>query len=533
MVTAPEYDVLIIGGGLSGLYALHKAHKDGLRARVLEAGSGVGGTWFWNRYPGARFDSESYTYAFSFSKELLDEWSWSEHFAAQPETLRYIQYIVDRFDLKKDIQFNTRIKSAQYQPNSTWLLTDESGRTYTSRFFVPAMGILNSPTLPAIPGIPSFRGESYHTSRWPTTPVDLSNKRVAIIGTGATGIQVIQTIYKTVQYLVVFQRTANWTAPMNNAAITPQEMSDIRASYPEIFAKCDRTPTCFMHEPIMRRTVEVPPSEREEIWESLFRQRGFAKWAGAFADLMLDAEANKLYSDFVAKKIRARVHDPVTAEKLVPKDHGFGTRRVPLEMEYYDAFNQANVELVDLKSNPIETVHEKGIRTKEKDFEFDVIIFATGFDAITGSFDAVDIQGVDGLKLRDRWEENIVTYLGIAVKGFPNMLMSLGPHQALGNIPRTIEHNVGWIMDFVKWAHDKGIRRIEATEEGEKSWTGHVEDLYSKTLLSETNSWMTGINTNLKHRQKRRATVYMGHAVEYRKKATEVKEKGYEGFQLS
>ncbi|PSK53800.1 Polyamine oxidase [Elsinoe australis] len=516
MTGSPEHDVLIIGGGLSGIYALYRAQRDGLRAKVLEAGSGVGGTWFWNR-----------------RKELLDEWSWSEHFATQPETLRYIEYIVDRFDLKKDIQFNTRVKSAHYQSDASWLLTDESGQQYTSRFFIPAIGILNSPTYPAIPGIPSFRGESYHTSRWPTDLVDLSNKRVAVIGTGATGIQVIQTIYKTVQSLVVFQRTANWTAPMNNAAIDPAGMAEIRRSYPEIFAKCDRSPTCFMHEPIMRGTADVPAPEREEIWENLFRQRGFAKWSGAFVDLMTDREANRLYSDFVAKKIRARVHDPETAEKLVPKDHGFGLRRVPLEMEYYDAFNQANVELVDLKSDSIETVHEAGIRTSKKDFEFDVIIFATGFDAITGSFDAMDIQGVDEIKLRDRWDEKISTYLGIAVRGFPNILMSLGPHQALGNIPRTIEHNVGWIMDFVKWAHDKGVKRIEATEEGERSWTEHVDELYGKTLLSDVNSWMTGINTNLKHRQTRRAMIYMGGAVEYRQRAEEVKQKGYEGFELA
>ncbi|KAF2227659.1 hypothetical protein BDZ85DRAFT_5979 [Elsinoe ampelina] len=531
---ATEYDVLIIGSGLSGIYALYKARQDGLRAKIIEAGSGEGGTWYWNRYPGARFDSESYTYAFTFSQDLLDEWNWSEHFAAQPETLRYIQYIVQRFDLTKDIQFSTRIKSAHFQADSnSWLLTDDSSRVYTSRFLVTAIGLLNEPTLPDIPGVTCFRGKSFHTSRWPSAPIDLSNKRVGIIGTGATGIQVIQTIYKTVSSLTVYQRTANWTAPMHNSPISEEEMASIRRSYPSIFAKCASSPSGFVHNFIPRKTTDVPPAEREQIWESLFQQRSFAKWIGGFQDLMTDPTANRLYSDFVARKIRERIHSPSVADKLIPQDHGFGTRRVPLETEYYEAFNQPHVELVDLHTNPIVSIHESGITTKAKSFDHDIIIYATGFDAITGSFDAIDMRGLDGLKLRDTWEPNIHTYLGMAVRGFPNMFMSLGPHQALGNIPRTIEPNVGWFMDLIKHCHERGVERVEATEEAERGWTEYVVELDGKLLGSQVDSWTTGVNRNLKHKQRRKVVRYGGSAVEYRRKIEEVKRRGYEGFVMS
>ncbi|KAG8628947.1 hypothetical protein KVT40_002812 [Elsinoe batatas] len=480
---AIDYDVLTIGSGLSGIYALYKARQDALRARVIKAGSGEGGTWYW------------YTHLLGTATQ-----EWSEHFAAQPETLRYIQYIVQRFDLRRDIQFDTRSKSAHFQAESnSWLLTDDCSRVYTSRYIVTAIGLLNEPTLPNIPGAASFRGNSFHTSRWPNTPVDLAGKRVGIIGTGATGIQVIQTIYKTVSSLTIFQRTANWTAPMHNSPISGEEMDSIRRSYPSIFAKCASSPSGFVHSFILRRTADIPPAEREQIWESLPNSA---------------ASPNE-------SKIRARIDTPSIADKLIPRDHGFGTRRVPLESEYYEAFNASHVELVDLHTNPILTIHESGIKTQDKSFDLDIIIYATGFDAIIGSFDAIDVRGVDGVKLRDTWEPSIHTYLGMAVHGFPNMFMSLGPHQALGNMPRTIEPNVGWFMDLIKCCGDREMVRVEATEEAERGWTEHVVELDGKLLGSQVDSWTTGV------------VRYGGSVVEYRRRIEEVKRSGYEGFVMS
>jgi len=382
-----DYDVLIIGGGLSGMYSLHKMRQLGLKSRLLEAGSGEGGTWFWNTYPGARFDSESYSYIFSFDKTLLDEWKWTEHFAGQKETLEYCQYFAKKFKLNDDMQFNTRVSSAWWcEGSSSWQLTDATGKTYTSRFMITAMGVLNEPTLPNIPGLNSFRGAGFHTSRWPKNGHDvIKGKRVGIIGTGATAIQIIQEIKQLVGSLTVFQRTPNWTAPLRNKRISQEDMDEIRRSYPAIFQKCRESYSGFIHQADKRSVFDVSEEERENYWEDLYAQAGFSKWLANFRDINTNKASNELFSKFIATKIRERVHDPEIAEKLVPKNHGFGTRRVPLEGGYYEAFNQSNVVLVDVNENPIESVYEKGIKTNEKDFEFDVIIYATGFDAITRS----------------------------------------------------------------------------------------------------------------------------------------------------
>ncbi len=384
-----------------------------------------------NRYPGARFDSESYSYIFSFSQELLDEWDWTEHFSPQPETLKYIQFFTKKFDLKKDIQFNTRIKSAHYQtPDNSWLLTGEDGRQYSSRFIVTAMGILNQPTLPDIAGVDDFKGQAWHTARWPADHSSLKGKRVGIIGTGATAIQTIQEIYKMCGTLTVFQRTPNWTAPLRNTKISKEEMAEIRERYPTIFKQCLESYSCFIHVTDDRKTTEVPRDELFAHWEELYQQPGFAKVLSVSVDVATDREANRLYSEFHAEKIRARIHDKVLAEKLIPKNHGFGTRRVPLESGYYEAYNEPHVKLVDISQDPIERVTEKGVLTGGVEHEFDVLIYATGFDAVTGSFGAVDFQGIGGKKLRDTWSEGIQTYLGLTVKDFPNMAMVMGPHQA-------------------------------------------------------------------------------------------------------
>ena len=534
MPTPPSFDVLIIGAGMSGMYQLHRLRQLGLSVRVLEAGTGVGGTWYWNRYPGARFDSESYSYQYSFSPELLEEWDWTEHFAGQPETLRYLNHVADKFDLRRDIQFNSRVAAAHYQETSrSWDVTLEDGSHFTARFLITAVGPLSAPTMPTIPGVETFQGQSCHTARWPHEPVSFEGKRVAVIGTGATGVQTIQEVAKTAAQLTVFQRTPNWCAPLHNGKISAEEMAKIRARYAEIFQRCQETFSCFLHTPDPRGTFDVSPEEREAFFEKLYAEPGFGIWVGNFKDILTNREANDAISDFVARKIRQRVKDPVVAEKLIPKNHGFGTRRVPLETKYFEVYNQPNVKLVDLKATPIERITPTGIKTSDADYDFDMIIYATGFDAITGSFDRIDIRGVDGQRLKDRWKSGPETFLGVMVNGFPNMMMLIGPHMALGNIPRSIEYNVDWVTDLMRFARDHKLTRLDATPEGVQTWTDHVKSLGDGVLTFEVNSWMTGVNTNVEGRQVRVINRYSGSAPDYRARCDKVAAENYAELVLS
>jgi len=529
-----DYDAIIIGAGMSGLYQLYRLRELGMKVRVLEAGTGVGGTWYWNRYPGARFDSESYSYSYSFSKELLEEWDWNEHFAPQPETLRYINHVADKFDLRRDIQFRSRVTAAHYQEKTrTWDVTLEDGSRFRSRFLITAIGPLSAPTMPRIEGVDTFQGKSYHTARWPHEPVSFEGKRVAVIGTGATGVQTIQEVAKTVGHLTVFQRTPNWCAPLHNSTIDAETMTKIKAGYPEMFKRCQETFACFLHTPDPRGTFEVTPEEREAFFEKLYASPGFGIWQGNFRDILTDPKANDLISDFVARKIRERVKDQAVAEKLIPKNHGFGTRRVPLETKYYEVYNQPNVQLVDIGETPIERITPKGIKTTDKEYEFDIIIYATGFDAITGSFDRIDFRGVDGLRLKDKWKAGPQTYLGVMVEGFPNMMMLMGPHTALGNIPRSIEYNVDWVTGLIRHARNNHLTRVEATEAGVQSWTNHVKSLGVGLLSNEVNSWMTGINTNVEGKQTRIIARYSGSAPAYRERCDRVAAEGYRELELA
>ncbi len=532
--SAPEYDVIIIGAGISGMYQLHRLRELGLRVRVFEAGSGVGGTWYWNRYPGARFDSESYSYGYSFSRELLDEWNWSEHFAGQPETLRYLNHVADKFDLRRDIQFRSRVTAANWQTGTrTWDVMLEDGSHHSTRFLITAVGPLSAPTMPRIEGVKTFQGQSCHTARWPHEPVRFEGKRVAVIGTGATGVQTIQEVAKTAGHLTVFQRTPNWCAPLHNNRIDAEEMAKIKAGYPEMFIRCQETFACFLHTPDPRGTFEVTTEKREAFWERLYEERGFGIWQGNFRDILIDRAANAAISDFVARKIRQRVKDSRIAEKLIPKNHGFGTRRVPLETRYYEVYNQPNVLLVDLNETPIERITAAGIKTSDAEHRFDIIIYATGFDAITGSFDRIDITGVDGVRLKDKWARGPQTFLGVLVKDFPNMMMVMGPHTALGNIPRTIEYNVEWVTGLVHYAREHGLTRVEATKAGVASWTDHVRSLGVGLLSNEVNSWMTGINTNVEGKQTRIIARYSGSAPAYRARCDEVTAKRYQELALA
>jgi cation diffusion facilitator CzcD-associated flavoprotein CzcO len=530
---ALDYDAIVVGAGMSGMYQLIRLRQLGLRARVFEAGTDVGGTWYWNRYPGARFDSESYSYGFSFDPELLQEWSWSEHFAPQPETLRYLNHVADKYDLRRDMQFNSRVASAHYEDDwRGWAVTLEDGSRYRARYLITAIGVLSAPTLPRIGGIESFRGQSWHTARWPKEPVDFSGKRVAVIGTGATGVQTIQEVAKTAAHLTVFQRTPNWCAPLHNRPITEEEQRRIKASYPDIFRRCQETFSCFLHTPDPRGTFEVTAEEREAFYEELYASPGFGIWVGNFRDMLTDPAANREISEFVARKIRQRVKDPKLAEMLIPKNHGFGTRRLPLETRYYEVYNQDNVTLVDSRATPIERITPTGIKTSEAEFEFDIIIYATGFDALTGAFDRIDIRGTGGQRLKEKWAGGAQTFMGMLVEGFPNMLMLLGPHTALGNIPRSIEYNVEWVSDLLRYMQEHGLTRVEARPEAVRAWTEHVKSCAAGLLTFEVDSWMTGVNRNVEGKQTRTIARYAGSAPAYRSWCDAVTANGYQELEL-
>ncbi|GFF96377.1 2-oxo-Delta(3)-4,5,5-trimethylcyclopentenylacetyl-CoA monooxygenase [Aspergillus lentulus] len=527
-----DYDVLIIGAGLSGIYTLISMKKLGLRARVIERGSGPGGVWFWNRYPGARLDSESYTYMFTFSQEVLDEWDWKEHFSAQEDTLRYINFVIDKHNIRPDIQLNTEVKSARYdEVNRSWTLADQNGNYLSSRFLINCLGPLSSPTLPNIPGVADFRGEAYHTSRWPQDHlVSFEGKRVGIIGTGATGIQIIQEVAKTAGQLTVFQRTANWTAPLRNSTISPDEMNAIRADYPEIIRKCKSTPMGFMYEPDPRNALDIPEKEREELWETHYNMRGLIKWVANFKDIFTNQEANDLYSNWMANKIRARVNDPVIAEKLIPKTHGFGTRRVPLETGYYELFNRANVKLVDLNDTPIKRITATGVETTVDHIELDILIYATGFDALTGSYEEIDYYGEGGVALKDLWKDGPLTYLGFMSPNFPNMFNILGPHQGTGNIPHAIEYAVRYVARFVEYLTEANMTYVVPDQKGVEQWTEHVFDCTKGLLSANVNSWMTGYNSNKKGKAQRRVVRYFGGLVRFRERCEDVAADNYRHF---
>ncbi len=529
----PEHEVIIIGSGVCGIYMLYRMLELGISVTVLEAADGPGGTWYWNRYPGARFDSESYTYGYSFSKELLEEWKWSEHFSGQPETLKYLNYVVDKFDLRDHIQFASRVKAATFDDHfHYWQLETEDGRTLTTRYLVTAIGMLSAATMPKIEGVDSFQGESFHTYYWPREPVTLKGKRVAIIGTGATGVQIIGEIADKVSDLTVFQRRPNWCAPLHNGPIDSDAHAKITASYDEIFARCKETPGAFIHGPDRRGYAEVSEEERLEFWETLYASSGFGVWLGNYREVLLDPEVNAEYTNFIADKIRQRVDDPVIAEQLIPRDHGFGTRRVPLETHYYEAYNRDNVHLININETPIEKITEKGIRTSAEDYEFDVIIFATGFDAITGAFDRIDFTGVNGQTLRDKWQDGPITFLGLQTVGFPNLITLAGPQSASvsTNFPRGIEEAVDWTTTLIKYMQHHGYRRVEASNEAEEEWTEHVKSMYDGSMIATTKSWFTVYNSNVEGHDKLRYMVYFGGAPKYRERLGEIAENDYEGF---
>jgi len=530
------FDAVVIGAGISGMFMLYRLRELGMTTRVLEAGTDVGGTWYWNRYPGARFDSESWTYGYSFSKELLQEWDWREHFSPQPDTLAYLNYVADKFDLRRDVQFSSRVKSAAWDDDAgVWTTTTEAGEQFTSRFLITAIGVLSTPTLPVIPGRESFAGPAYHPGLWPHTPVDFKGKRVGVIGTGATAIQAIPEIAKEADHVTVFQRRPNWAAPLHNAKISKAEMEDIKSRYDEIYAHCRRTSSWFIHMTDPRKTFDVSPEEREAFWEKLYSEPGFGIWMGNFRDILIDEKANAEITAFVARKIRERVNDPAVAEKLIPKDHGFGTRRVPLESGYFEAYNRDNVLLVDIKEDePIECITPRGVKTTRREYPFDILVLATGFDGVTGAFDRIDFRGPGGISLKDVWRDGQPrTYLGMLADGFPNMLMVLGPHTARGNIPQAIEHCVNFQAGLLRFMKEQGHERVVTRPEQVAAWTETVIKASEPLLSSKIDSWQTGVNRNVEGRSVRRVLGYNGNGVHYRKKTDEVARDAYSELAFS
>ena len=527
-----QVDAVVVGAGVAGLYAVYKLREQGLSVRAFEAGTGVGGTWYWNRYPGARVDSQAYIYQYWFSDDLLNEWNWSERFPAQEETERYLNHVADKFDLRRDIQFKTRVTGASFdEATQRWSVATDDGQTVSAQFLIMGTGGLSVPMVPPFPGRERFKGQIVHTAQWPKEGVDFKGKRVGVIGTGATGIQVIQTIADQVGHLTVFQRTANYTIPMRNPKYDDADRAELRAQYPALKKRVQGTFAGFDYDFDSRDFLSLSSEERQKKMQELWDDGSLSFWIGSFQGVFVDEAVNAEFSEFVRQRIRARINDPKVAEMLVPNDHGFGTRRVPLETKYYEAFNRDNVTLVDTKATPIECLTEKGIRTSAGEHELDILIFATGFDAGTGALTKTDIRGRNGLLLRDAWEtDGIRTTMGLQVHGYPNLFMTMAPFSpaaAFCNVPTCVQQQVDWITDCIQFVRDQGRHSIEPSQETEAQWVAHHDELANIMLVSKTNSWYMGSNIAGKPR---RLLAYAGGVGTYRDKCDQVKASGYEGF---
>ena len=527
-------DAIVVGGGLGGLYALHRLRKLGLTARAFEAGSGVGGTWFWNRYPGARCDVESLEYSYAFDDDLQQEWHWPERYGNQPEILRYIEHVADRFDLRRDVILNTRVVSAQFdQAANLWTVRTDTGVVARAPFCIMATGNLSTPRVPDFKGIENFKGKWYHTGLWPHEGVDFSGLRVGIVGTGSSGVQSIPLIAKQAKHLHVFQRTANFSLPARNAPMDPEIEQRHKSEYSERRLAAFDTPFGIAgFPPPTKSALEVSEEERNAKYESKWAEGGSISFLYSYTDLLLNKDANDTASEFVRNKIRAIVRDQRAAELLAPKDHPIGTKRLCLDTNYYETYNRDNVTLVDARSAPIEEITATGIRTSEAEFEFDAIVFATGFDAMTGALKEIDIRVGNGPALAEKWDGGPTTYLGLMVAGFPNMFIITGPGSPSVKTQMivAIEQHMDWIGDCISALKARGMRRIEPSADAERDWVRHVNEVADSTLYPLANSWYVGANIPGKPRV---FMPYVGGFAGYKRKCDAVAANDYEGFAMS
>lgn len=546
MTKETDFDAVVIGAGISGLYQTYRLRELGFRVLGIEGSDDIGGVWHHNRYPGCRLDSESESYGYFWNDQLAQEWTWRERFAAQPEVLAYIHRAAEIMDIRKDYLFNARVQKAHFDDAANfWTLEFQQPdrAPLTARFVVSALGPLSAPQMPKYPGINTFKGETYHTATWPRDPngfgpakLDFSGKRVAVIGLGSSGVQLIQEMGKEAGHLTVFLRSPTWCTPLGNGPMPPERMTDIKSRYREFSAEIDASIAGYVHDFIPKNLFDVPKEERDAKLEELYKGPGFALWLGAYQDVLSDPEANQYVSDFVARKIRERVKDPHIAELLIPKDHGFGVKRVPLETKYYEVYNQANVSVVDLNTTPIAKITPQGIQTADDVLhEFDVIIFATGFDALKGPWNRIDIRGVGGLSLNEEWEKGVKTYMGMQCPGFPNFFMLIGPQSGATfcNMPRCAAMASDWLTDMMAHAANEGITRIESETEAAESWTLYCHKLMGKLLMGKTNSWFTGINRNIEGRDKREVLLYVGGNQRFKAYCEDVRKNNYKGFVMS
>ncbi len=528
-----ELDALIIGAGFSGLYQLYSLRERlGLSVQVLEAGDGVGGTWYWNRYPGARCDSESYCYSFSFSEELQQEWNWSERYPEQPEIMRYLNHVADRFGLRRSIRFGTRVIEAHYnEAANRWHVTTEAGEQLTAKFLITAVGCLSSANVPDVPGLDSFAGRWYHTGQWPQAGVDFTGKRVGLVGTGSTGIQATPVIAASAAHLTVFQRTPNFSVPARNGPMSEQFWRDIKANYGEIRRKMRSTVNGHDYSASERLALDSTQEERQALYEAAWAEGGL-RFRSTFQDLLVNKAANDTAVEFITAKIRQVVHDPAVAAKLTAFDHPYATKRPPIDTGYFETFNRGNVTLVDVRAAPIERVTPGGIQTRDAEYPLDIIVFATGFDAMTGPLLRIGIRGRDGIPLREVWEAGPRTYLGLQVAGFPNLFTITGPGSpsVLCNMPVAIEQHVDWITDCIAHMRERGLDRIEPTSEASDKWVAQVNEVANGTLLMQAaSSWYLGANVPGKPRV---FMPYAGGMARYRDICDDVVAKGYEGFSM-
>ena len=529
-----ELDVVVIGSGFAGLY-LNRRLRDtmGLDVEVIEAGADVGGTWYWNRYPGARCDSESYMYCFAFDRDLMQEWEWSGKYPEQPEILRYLSHVADRYDLRRNTRFETRVTAAHYdEATNRWDVTTDDGETVRCRFLITAIGCLSTGQIPDFPGRDRFQGEAYHTGSWPHDGVDFAGKRVAVIGTGSSGVQSIPVIARQAEHVTVLQRTPQYMIPARHHTVDKAVLDEIKSDYDAIFDKARHSMGGFPYDVRDRSALDATEAEREEIFEQAWADGGFRFVFNSFSDLRTNREASDLAAEFIRRKISQIVQDPEMAEKLTPRDHPFGSKRLLIDTDYFETYNRPNVALVDLNEAPIVEITETGIRTADALIEVDVIVYATGFDAMTGSFNRIDIRGRQGEALKDKWSGGPLTYLGLMTAGYPNLFMITGPGSpsVLTNMPIAIEQHCELVADTINHLDTDGYTAIEADTEAEQAWVAHVNELAEPTMFMHANSWYLGANIPGKPRV---FMPYCGGMGTYRQRCEEVVAAGYEGFHLT